>query len=72
MTASSTGRWSFLLPTLVFAACCYAVLWGILFLLKISFTYLLGGAVIYFTVLTLVLHAWIESAAGTNGQRCPS
>ena len=68
MTASSTGRWSFLLPTLVFAACCYAVLWGILFLLKISFTYLLGGAVIYFTVLTLVLHAWIESAAGTDSK----
>ena len=68
MTASSTGRWSFLLPTLVFAACCYAVMWGILFLLKIPFTDLLGGTVIYFTVLTLVLHAWIESAVGPDSK----
>jgi F0F1-type ATP synthase assembly protein I len=68
MTASSTGRWSFLIPTLVFAACCYAVMWGILFLLKIPFSDLLGGAVIYFTVLTLVLHAWIESAVGPDSK----
>lgn len=43
-------------------------MWGILFLLKIPFTDLLGGAVIYFTVLTLVLHAWIESAVGPDSK----
>ncbi len=68
MTAPSTGRWSFFIPTLVFACCFGAVLWGVFQVLAIPFSDLHGGAVIYFTVLTLVLHAWIESAAGPDSK----
>jgi len=68
MTAPSTGRWSFLFPTLVFACCFGAALWGVFHLLSLPFTSLHGGAVVYFTLLTLVLHAWIESASGPDSK----
>ena len=68
MTAPSTGRWSFLLPTLVFACCFAAVLWSVFQLLAVPFTILHGGALIYFTLLTLILHAWIESATGPDSK----
>lgn len=68
MTAPSTGRWSFIVPTLVFACCFGAALWCVFQVLVIPFSDLHGGAVIYFTVLTLVLHAWIESAAGPDSK----
>lgn len=62
----TTRRWSFLLPILVFSACCSAALAGVLVASGAPISMHYVGAVVYFASITAVLHAWQEHAFVTD------
>ena len=64
MPATVQGPRAFLLPILVFAAVCAAVMFLTLRFAAIPTSGLFWGMLAWFTVLTLVLHAWQEGGRG--------
>jgi len=56
-------------PLLLFAAACAAATWGVLAFLDQPMTRTHGGILVYFTMVTLALHAWQERglADGSKG-----
>ena len=55
------ARWSFVLPVLGFAALCALAMWGTFLLIPIPYLPVHGGVLVYFTLLTLLLHGWIHA-----------
>lgn len=62
----TTRRWSFLLPLLVFSACCSAILVAVLVASGAPVSLHYAGAIVYFAGITAVLHAWQEHAFVTD------
>jgi hypothetical protein len=64
MSATVQGRWAFLLPILLFAAVCAAVMFLTLRFAAIPTSGVFWDMLAWFTVLTVVLHAWQEGGRG--------
>lgn len=60
--ASTTRRWSFVLPILLFSLACVGITWLALHLSGLPFQPLHGAIIGYFAVVTALLHMWQEHA----------
>lgn len=59
----SASRWSFVLPVILFWCGLLVGTWATLAALHITMLALHQAVVLYFTVLTLLLHGWVHAAA---------
>ncbi len=66
MSATARGQRTFLLPVILFAAVCAAVMFLTLRFAELPASGLFWGMLAWFTVLTLVLHAWQEGGQGVD------
>lgn len=62
----ATARRSPVVPILLFAACTGAALYGVLHGLRLPFSWHYAAALVYLTVITVVLHTWQENALLTD------
>lgn len=65
---ASVGRWSFVLPVIAFGGACAVALFGTLKALALEVNGLHVGILLYFTVLTLLLHGWVHAAASSDSK----
>jgi len=64
----SASRWSFVLPVILFGVVCFVALWATLAALHITMLALHQAVVLFFTVLTLLLHGWVHAAASADSR----
>lgn len=62
----ATPRWSFLIPLLAFALCCALVLVAVLVATGAAVAPHYAGVLLYFVMITAILHGWQEDAFVTD------